>query len=65
MRSIIKPLGYRCSSLVGGLWGVGRTLSLLVAGVAVIVFHVRLDGRTERALEFTVGLMLVALGANP
>jgi len=52
------------SALVGGLWGVGHTLSLLVAGVAVIVFHVKLDESAERALEFTVGLMLVALGAN-
>jgi sulfite exporter TauE/SafE len=52
------------SSLVGGLWGVGHTLALLVAGVAVILFHFRVGERTERALEFTVGLMLVALGAN-
>jgi sulfite exporter TauE/SafE len=52
------------SSLVGGLWGIGHTLSLLVAGVAVILFHFRVGERTERALEFTVGLMLIALGAN-
>lgn len=52
------------SSLVGGLWGVGHTLALLVAGAAVILFQFRVGERTERALEFTVGLMLVALGAN-
>jgi sulfite exporter TauE/SafE len=52
------------SSLVGGLWGIGHTLALLVAGVAVIMFHFEIGERTERALEFTVGLMLVALGAN-
>jgi sulfite exporter TauE/SafE len=52
------------SSLVGGLWGLGHTLALLVAGVAVILFHFRVGERTERALEFTVGLMLIALGAN-
>lgn len=52
------------SSLVGGLWGLGHTVALLLAGVAVIVFHVRLDARTEQALEFAVGLMLVALGLN-
>jgi sulfite exporter TauE/SafE len=52
------------SSLVGGLWGLGHTLALLVAGVAVILFHFRVGERTERALEFAVGLMLVALGAN-
>ena len=52
------------SSLVGGLWGVGHTISLLVAGVAVILFHFEIGERTERALEFSVGVMLVALGAN-
>jgi sulfite exporter TauE/SafE len=52
------------SSLVGGLWGLGHTLSLLVAGVVVILFHFRVGERTERVLEFAVGLMLIALGAN-
>ena len=52
------------SSLVGGLWGLGHTIALFVAGVAVIVFHFRIGERTERMLEFMVGLMLVALGAN-
>jgi sulfite exporter TauE/SafE len=52
------------SSLVGGLWGVGHTLSLLAAGVAVILLGVRIGERAALALEFSVGLMLVALGAN-
>ncbi|CAN5622226.1 hypothetical protein BH20ACI3_BH20ACI3_32190 [soil metagenome] len=52
------------ASLVGGLWGVGHTLSLLVAGIAVILFHLRISEQTALALEFCVGLMLMALGAN-
>jgi ABC-type nickel/cobalt efflux system permease component RcnA len=52
------------ASLVGGLWGVGHTLSLLVAGIAVILFHLRISEQMALALEFCVGLMLVALGAN-
>ena len=52
------------SSLVGGLWGLGHTISLLVAGVAVILFHFEIGERAEHALEFVVGLMLVALGLN-
>ena len=52
------------STLVGGLWGIGHTISLLIAGAAVILFHFEIGERTERALEFAVGLMLVALGAN-
>ena len=52
------------SSLVGGLWGVGHTSSLLVAGGAVLLFDFEIGEQTAGALEFSVGLMLVALGAN-
>lgn len=52
------------SSLVGALWGVGHTISLLVAGVLVILFHVEIGERMSLALEFCVALMLIALGAN-
>ncbi|HYY57843.1 MAG TPA: hypothetical protein VE842_10965 [Pyrinomonadaceae bacterium] len=52
------------SSLVGGLWGVGHTISLLFAGILVILFHFEIGERAALALEFGVGLMLVALGAN-
>ena len=52
------------SSLVGGLWGVGHTISLVVAGVAVIMLGVRVGEQTKLGLEFCVGLMLVVLGAN-
>jgi ABC-type nickel/cobalt efflux system permease component RcnA len=51
------------SLLIGGLWGVGHTASLLVAGVAVILLNVRI-GKYEKPLEFCVALMLIALGAN-
>jgi hypothetical protein len=52
------------SSLVGGLWGLGHTISLLIAGVAVILLNFHISARIETALEFCVGLMLIALGFN-
>jgi ABC-type nickel/cobalt efflux system permease component RcnA len=52
------------SSLVGGLWGIGHTISLLIAGVAVMLLHIKISERMAQALEFCVGLMLVALGLN-
>ncbi len=52
------------SSLVGGLWGIGHTLSLLIAGVAVLLFKFQISERLALALEFGVALMLIALGAN-
>lgn len=52
------------SSLVGALWGVGHTISLLIAGIAVILFHVEIGEKMALALEFGVALMLIALGIN-
>lgn len=52
------------STMVGALWGVGHTISLLIAGVVVIVLHFQINERTTLALEFAVGLMLVGLGVN-
>jgi len=52
------------SSLVGALWGVGHTLSLLLAGVVVMLLHVEIGVRMALMLEFGVALMLIGLGAN-
>ncbi len=52
------------SSLIGGLWGLGHTVSLLVAGLAVLLLQFQISKRMEMALEFGVGLMLILLGVN-
>lgn len=52
------------SSLVGALWGLGHTISLLAAGVAVILLHFKISERTSQGLELCVGIMLVLLGVN-
>jgi ABC-type nickel/cobalt efflux system permease component RcnA len=52
------------STLVGGLWGVGHTISLLIAGVMVILLHIEIGERLAMALEFCVALMLITLGVN-
>lgn len=52
------------ASLVGGLWGVGHTISLLVAGVVVMLFHFEISERVEQTLEFCVALMLIVLGLD-
>lgn len=51
------------SLLVGGLWGVGHTVSLLIAGIAVIFMNLNIE-KYEKPLEFCVALMLIGLGAN-
>jgi len=52
------------ASIVGGLWGIGHTVSLLAAGLIVIFLHVRISDRVAGLLEFCVALMLIALGVN-
>jgi high-affinity nickel permease len=51
------------SILIGGLWGIGHTISLLLAGVAVILLNLKIE-KYEKQLEFCVALMLIWLGAN-
>ena len=52
------------ASLVGGLWGVGHTISLFVVGVFVIFLKVQISESTEARLEAIVGGMLILLGIN-
>lgn len=52
------------SSFIGGLWGLGHTISLFIAGVFVLLLNVQISETTERFLEFGVGIMLVLLGLN-
>jgi ABC-type nickel/cobalt efflux system permease component RcnA len=52
----------RRSALVGGLWGLGHTASLLVVGVLVLVFRVSIPPSVASWLEFGVALMIIGLG---
>lgn len=51
------------SLLIGGVWGIGHTTSLLLAGIGVILLQVQIE-KYEKPLEFCVALMLIGLGAN-
>ncbi|HKG13595.1 MAG TPA: hypothetical protein VKB12_09650 [Pyrinomonadaceae bacterium] len=52
------------SAIVGGLWGLGHTASLLIVGAIVLGLRVAIPERVSGWLEFCVALMIVALGAN-
>ena len=52
------------SAIIGGLWGLGHTISLFLAGVFVLILNFQITERTEKFLEFGVGVMLVLLGLN-
>jgi high-affinity nickel permease len=52
----------RSAALVGALWGVGHTLTILVVGGAIVLFGVVLPARVGLAMELCVAVMLVSLG---
>jgi sulfite exporter TauE/SafE len=52
------------SAIIGGVWGLGHTISLFLAGVFVLLLDFKIGEQTERILEFGVGVMLFLLGAN-
>ena len=52
------------ASLVGGLWGVGHTISLFAVGALVIFLKLQISETAEARLEAMVGVMLIVLGIN-
>src|SRR4051812_14834680 len=61
---VLERKGLWRSSLIGGLWGIGHTISLFAAGVLVLYFDLQISETTERRLELCVGIMLAILGLN-
>jgi high-affinity nickel permease len=52
------------SMIVGGWWGCGHTLSLLIAGLVVTLLGIDLGEEHLRPLDLLVAAMLIALGLN-
>jgi ABC-type nickel/cobalt efflux system permease component RcnA len=52
------------SALVGGLWGIGHTLSLVIVGAVVLMLRVTIPESVSNWLEFGVALMIIGLGAS-
>jgi sulfite exporter TauE/SafE len=52
------------ASIVGGMWGVGHTISLFAVGILVIFLKLQISESVEAKLEAIVGGMLVLLGLN-
>lgn len=50
------------AALVGGVWGVGHTLSLVLVGVLVLALHITIPEQVSGWLEFCVALMIIGLG---
>ena len=50
------------AAVVGILWGIGHTLTILVVGGGIVLFGWVIPARIGLSMEFSVGLMLILLG---
>jgi high-affinity nickel-transport protein len=51
------------AAAIGGLWGLGHTLTILLVGGGIVVFGIVIPPRLGLTMEFSVAVMLVLLGA--
>ncbi|MGQ0646315.1 MAG: HoxN/HupN/NixA family nickel/cobalt transporter [Gemmatimonadaceae bacterium] len=52
----------RDAAVVGAVWGIGHTLTIVVVGGAIILFGWVIPPRLGLSMEFSVALMLIVLG---
>jgi ABC-type nickel/cobalt efflux system permease component RcnA len=52
----------RCALVIGSLWGVGHTLTIVAVGGAIVLFTIVIPPRLGLTMEMAVALMLVVLG---
>jgi high-affinity nickel permease len=50
------------TTLIGALWGLGHTITVVIVGVLIIAFNVVIPPPVGLAMEFAVALMLIGLG---
>jgi hypothetical protein len=59
---VSRERSFRRAAWIGGLWGVGHSLTVFLVGGALVVFRIAMPPRVGLALEFGVALMLITLG---
>jgi high-affinity nickel permease len=59
---VSRQRSIRHAAVIGALWGVGHTLTILLVGSAIIVFGLVIPPRVGLTMELSVGLMLILLG---
>src|SRR5579863_6255169 len=59
---VSRQRSIRHAALIGALWGVGHTITILVVGSSIILFGIVIPARVGLTMELSVGLMLILLG---
>ena len=59
---VSRQRSIRHAGLIGILWGLGHTITILIVGAAIILFNLVIPPRVGLTMELAVGLMLIFLG---
>jgi high-affinity nickel permease len=59
---VSRQQNIRHAALIGILWGIGHTITILAVGSAIILFGIAIPPRLGLSMELSVGLMLILLG---
>jgi len=59
---VSRQRSIRHAALIGVLWGLGHTITILAVGSAIILFGIVIPARVGLTMELSVGLMLILLG---
>src|SRR6266853_1196657 len=59
---VSRQRSIKLAALIGVLWGVGHTITILIVGAAIILFGLAIPPRVGLTLELSVGIMLILLG---
>src|SRR6202162_4930876 len=63
--SIVSRTGrFASGALVGASWGLGHTVTIAAAGIAIVLFNVTVTPRAGLSLELVVAFMLMVLGVS-
>jgi hypothetical protein len=61
---VSRERSFRRAAWIGGLWGIGHSLTVFLVGGALVLFRIAMPPRIGLALEFGVALILIMLGFN-
>jgi len=59
---VARQRSVRSAALIGAVWGLGHTLTIMVVGGGIILLGWVIPARVGLSLELSVGLMLIVLG---
>ena len=59
---VSRQQSVRHAGVIGVLWGLGHTITIVLVGTGIIVFNLTIPPRIGLAMELAVGLMLILLG---